>query len=73
MKPEEAQGVLDTTGNIKVTQEILGHDHLSTTADLYMRVDQQGMVSSLTAVKTGGRAQRSATNVALSESGTVCV
>jgi site-specific recombinase XerD len=48
-----AQGVLDTTGNIKVAQEILGHAHLSTTADLYMRVDQQAMVGALAAVKTG--------------------
>lgn len=48
-----AQGVLDTTGNIKVAQEILGHAHISTTADLYMRVDQQAMVNALTAVKTG--------------------
>lgn len=49
-----AQGVLDTTGNIKVAQEILGHAHLSTTADLYMRVDQHAMVSALAAVKTRG-------------------
>jgi site-specific recombinase XerD len=56
-----AQGVLDTTGNIKVAQEILGHAHLSTTADLYMRVDQQAMVSALAAVKTG--AERSAAQV----------
>jgi len=42
-----AQGVLDTTGNIKVAQEILGHSHLSTTADLYLRVDQQAMVTAL--------------------------
>jgi site-specific recombinase XerD len=54
-----AQGVLDTTGNIKVAQEILGHAHLSTTADLYMRVDQHAMVTALSAVKTG--AERSKT------------
>ena len=53
-----AQGVLDTTGNIKVAQEILGHAHLSTTADLYMRVDQHAMVTALAAVKTN--AERSA-------------
>ena len=40
------------TGNIKVAQEILGHAHLSTTADLYMRVDQHAMVSALAAAKT---------------------
>src|ERR1700678_4645378 len=49
-----AQGVLDTTGNIKVAQEILGHSHLSTTADLYLRVDQQAMVTAL----ERGRAKR---------------
>jgi integrase/recombinase XerD len=48
-----AQGVLDATGNIKVAQEILGHAHLSTTADLYMRVDQHAVVSALAAVKAG--------------------
>ena len=68
-----AQGVLDTTGNIKVAQEILGHAHLSTTADLYMRVDQHAMVSALAAAKTGAERSCSATNVALRESGTVCV
>ena len=47
-----AQGVLDTTGNIKVAQEILGHSHLSTTADLYLRVDQHAMVTALVAAKS---------------------
>jgi integrase/recombinase XerD len=47
-----AQGVLETTGNIKVAQEILGHSHLSTTADLYLRVDQNEMVRALVAVKS---------------------
>jgi integrase len=47
-----AQGVLETTGNIKVAQEILGHSHLSTTADLYLRVDQNEMVRALVAAKT---------------------
>src|SRR5438067_876427 len=50
-----AQGVLDTTGNIKVAQEILGHSHLSTTADLYLRVDQQAMVTALERVKANTR------------------
>jgi site-specific recombinase XerD len=49
-----AQGVLETTGNIKVAQEILGHSHLSTTADLYMRVDQHAMVNALVAAKVNG-------------------
>jgi hypothetical protein len=47
-----AQGVLETTGNIKVAQEILGHSNLSTTADLYLRVDQHAMVTALVAVKS---------------------
>jgi integrase/recombinase XerD len=47
-----AQSVLDTTGNIKVAQEILGHSHLSTTADLYLRVDQHAMVTALAAAKS---------------------
>jgi hypothetical protein len=42
-----AQGVLDTTGNIKVAQEILGHSHLSTTADLCLHVDHHAMVTAL--------------------------
>ena len=46
-----AQGVLETTGNIKVAQEILGHSHLSTTADLYLRVDPHAMVTALVAAK----------------------
>jgi integrase/recombinase XerD len=50
-----AQGVLDTTGNIKVAQEILGHSHLSTTADLYLRVDQHAMVTALERVKANTR------------------
>jgi hypothetical protein len=43
--------VLETTGNIKVAQEILGHSHLSTTADLYLRVDQHAMVTALERAK----------------------
>ena len=46
-----AQGVLDTTGNIKVAQEILGHSRLTTTTDLYMKVDQNAMVSALAQAK----------------------
>ena len=46
-----AQGVLDTTGNLKVAQEILGHAHLSTTADLYMQLDHSAMVDALASVK----------------------
>jgi len=54
-----AQGVLETTGNVKVVQQILGHSHLSTTADLYLRVDQHAMVSALLATKAA--AERRAT------------
>ena len=46
-----AQGVLDITGNLKVAQEILGHAHLSTTADLYMHLDHSAMVEVLASVK----------------------
>jgi site-specific recombinase XerC len=46
-----AQGVLDATGNIKVAQEILGHFHLTTTTDLYIKVDQNAMVSALVQAK----------------------
>jgi integrase/recombinase XerD len=54
-----AQGVLDTTGNIKVAQEILGHSHLSTTADLYLRVDQHAMVTALERAKANTERARS--------------
>jgi integrase/recombinase XerD len=47
-----AQGVLDLTGNLKVAQEILGHAHISTTADIYTRVDPMSLVTALTAVKS---------------------
>ena len=54
-----AQGVLEATGNIKVAQEILGHSHLSTTADLYLRVDQHAMVTALERAKANtGRAKK---------------
>jgi integrase/recombinase XerD len=47
-----AQGVLDLTGNLKVAQEILGHAHISTAADIYTRVDQVSLVTALAAVKS---------------------
>src|ERR1700746_3369169 len=54
-----AQGVLETTGNIKVAQEILGHSHMSTTADLYLRVDQHAMVTALERVNANtGQAKK---------------
>jgi len=46
-----AQGILETTGNLKVAQEILGHAHISTTADQYMHVDEVAMLNALTSVK----------------------
>jgi site-specific recombinase XerD len=46
-----AQGILETTGNLKVAQEILGHAHISTTADQYMHVDEAAMLNALTSVK----------------------
>ncbi len=46
-----AQGVLETTGNLKVAQEILGHAHVSTTADQYMYIDEVAILKALTGVK----------------------
>jgi len=46
-----AQGVLEITGNLKVTQELLGHAHLSTTADLYITVDPSVLVDAVSAVR----------------------
>jgi len=47
-----AQAVLETTGNLKVAQELLGHAQLTTTADLYMHVDESAMVKALATVKS---------------------
>jgi len=46
-----AQGILETSGNLKVAQELLGHAHLSTTADLYLAVDPRALVDAIAAVK----------------------
>jgi integrase/recombinase XerD len=46
-----AQGVLDLTGNLKIAQELLGHAHISTTGDLYTRVDALSLVKAVSAVK----------------------
>lgn len=54
-----AQGVLDLTGNLKVAQEILGHAHISTTADIYTRVDPVSLVATLAAVKSSFKAASS--------------
>jgi integrase/recombinase XerD len=45
-----AQALVDTSG-LKVAQEILGHAHVSTTADTYARVDEQAMVSAVARVR----------------------
>lgn len=47
-----AQAVLETTGNLKVAQELLGHAQVTTTADLYMHVDERTLVDALSAVKS---------------------
>jgi site-specific recombinase XerD len=46
-----AQAVLETTGNLKVAQELLGHAQVSTTADLYMHVDEPTLVKAVAAVR----------------------
>ena len=46
-----AQTVLEATGNLKAAQDLLGHANISTTVDLYMRVDQAAMVNAVAAVK----------------------
>jgi integrase/recombinase XerD len=47
-----AQAVLETTGNLKLAQELLGHAQLSTTADLYMHVDERTLVEAVSAVRS---------------------
>lgn len=41
-----AQALMET-GGLKVAQEILGHRHLSTTADTYARVDEAALVAAV--------------------------
>jgi integrase len=62
-----AQAVLETTGNLKVAQELLGHAQITTTADLYMHVDESALVKALATVKstfdhTNNQARGSASN-----------
>lgn len=45
-----AQMVLEFSGNLKVAQELLGHAHVSTTADVYMHVDQDALVRAVAGV-----------------------
>jgi integrase len=42
-----AQALVDT-GNLKVAQEILGHRHISTTADTYAHADEHAMLAAIT-------------------------
>ena len=48
------------TGGLKVAQDILGHRHVGTTADIYARVDHQAMAVALSVVKTQWDAARGA-------------
>jgi integrase/recombinase XerD len=45
-----AQAVVDVAG-LKVAQEMLGHAHVSTTADTYARVDESAMVAAVQRVR----------------------
>ena len=45
-----AQAIVDV-GQLKVAQELLGHAHISTTADIYARVDQRALVAAVHAVQ----------------------
>ncbi len=45
-----AQALVEKAG-LKVAQEVLGHAHLSTTADTYARVDEQAIVAAVAQVK----------------------
>jgi hypothetical protein len=46
-----AQAIVDL-GHLKVAQDILGHQHLETTADVYAQTDQHAMVEALSAAKS---------------------
>ena len=46
-----AQAIVDL-GHLKVAQDILGHQHLETTADVYAHTDQRAMVEALRAAKS---------------------
>jgi integrase/recombinase XerD len=46
-----AQALVDT-GNLKAAQDILGHRHLETTADVYAHTDQRAMVEAVRSAKS---------------------
>ena len=46
-----AQAIVNQ-GKLKVAQDLLGHQHLSTTADIYASTDQQALAEAVSAVKT---------------------
>ncbi len=46
-----AQAIVDM-GNLKVAQDILGHRHLETTADVYASTDQRAMIEAVRAAKS---------------------
>lgn len=46
-----AQALVDL-GHLKVAQDILGHQHLSTTADVYAQTNQRALVEALSAAKS---------------------
>lgn len=51
-----AQAIVDQ-GKLKVAQELLGHAHVSTTADVYARVDQQALVEAVAKVQAAFEAR----------------
>jgi hypothetical protein len=57
-----AQAVLETTGNLKAAQELLGHAQVTTTADLYMHVDEHVLVEAVSAVKSRFDGERNQAN-----------
>jgi len=63
-----AQAMVDQ-GQLKVAQEVLGHRHVTTTADSYAHVDQDAMAEALQAVKHRFDTQRAEREAPPGESG----
>ena len=57
-----AQAIVDV-GQLKVAQALLGHAHISTTADIYARVDQRALVAAVHAVQAAFDARAVASRV----------